>query len=137
MSSTLNKIVYKINVPISEEEIIEVFESSGITRPVQDKGRIKTMFQNSDVIISAWSSKELVGVSRALTDYAYCCYLSDLAVKKNYQGKGIGRRMIEITKETIGDKVMLLLLSAPSAINYYSKIGLEKAENGFMIKRKF
>jgi len=137
MSSTLNKIVYKINVPISEEEIIEVFESSGITRPVQDKGRIKTMFQNSDVIISAWSSKELVGVSRALTDYAYCCYLSDLAVKKNYQGKGIGRRMIEITKETIGDKVMLLLLSAPSAINYYCKIGLEKAENGFMIKRKF
>lgn len=133
----LNEIVeYKVNVFLSETAIIEIFKSSGIIRPVHDKERIKTMFQNANLIVSAWLGDELVGLSRAVTDFSYCCYLSDLAVKKEHQRKGIGRRLVEITKERIGDKAMLLLLAAPKAIEYYPKIGLEKVENGFMIKRK-
>jgi ribosomal protein S18 acetylase RimI-like enzyme len=137
MISLLNNIDYKINDPLEEAAIIEVFRSSGIIRPIQDIERIKTMFQNSNLVVSAWVSNELIGISRALTDFAYCCYLSDLAVKKEYQHGGIGKRLVEITKETIGDKVTLILLSAPEAMDYYPKIGLEKVENGFIIKRKF
>jgi len=136
MAQFLDNIEYKINEPLTEASIIEVYRSSGIIRPVQDIDRIKMMFQNSNLIVSAWLSGELIGISRALTDFAYCCYLSDLAVKKEYQHKGIGKRLVEITKETIGDKVMLLLLSAPNAMDYYPKIGLEKVHNGFIIKRK-
>lgn len=129
-------IDYKINEPLQVAAIIEVFRSSGIKRPIEDAERIKTMFQNSNLVVSAWISAELIGISRALTDFAYCCYLSDLAIKKEHQCKGIGKRLIEITKETIGDKVTLILLSAPAAMDYYFKIGLEKADNGFVIKRK-
>ena len=129
-------IEYKINKPLQVNNIIEVFISSGISRPTQDIDRIKSMFQNSNLIISAWENEKLIGISRSLTDFSYCCYLSDLAVKKEYQKKGIGKRMIEITKETIGDKVMLLLLSAPNAMEYYSKLGFEKVQNGFIIKRR-
>jgi len=136
MTSPPNNIDYKINEPLSEEAIIEVFRSSGIKRPIQDIERIKTMFQNSNLVVSAWVNDELIGISRALTDFAYCCYLSDLAIKKEHQHKGIGKRLVEITKETIGEKVMLLLLSAPNAMDYYPKIGLEKVDNGFIIKRK-
>jgi len=77
----------------------------------------------------------LVGISRSLTDFSYCCYLSDLAVREGYKCKGIGRRMIEITKDVVGGQTMLLLLAAPSAMEYYPKVGLEKVENGFIIKR--
>ncbi len=131
-----NNVQYKINEPLKTEQIIDVFIDSGIMRPVQDMARIETMFKNSNLIISAWNNGELIGISRSITDFAYCCYLSDLAVKKEYQNSGIGKRMIQMTREKIGDNVMLLLLSAPDAMEYYPKVGFEKVLNGFIIKRK-
>jgi predicted N-acetyltransferase YhbS len=53
-----------------------------------------------------------------------------------YQKQGIGKAMIEITKEAIGEEVALILLAAPKAMDYYPKVGFEKLENGFIIKRK-
>ncbi len=130
-------IKYKVNQFVSVQEIIDVYNSSGINRPTDDKARIEKMFSESNFVVSAWHEFTLVGIRRALTDYNYCCYLSDLAVRKEYQQKGIGKRMIEITKEQLGDQVMLLLLAAPAAVHYYPKIGMEKVENGFTIKRLF
>ncbi len=113
-----------------------IYDDSGLRRPTKDKVRIKKMFDNSNLVISAWNKDELVGISRALTDFSYCCYLSDLAVKKKFQKCGIGKELIRITKEQIGENSMLLLLSAPEAMEYYPKIGMEKAGNGFFIKRE-
>jgi len=129
------KIQYKINSPLKTEDIIEVFKSSGIVRPVDDPKRIKAMFDNSNLVISAWNGIELIGIARSLTDYNYCCYLSDLAIKQEYQKTGIGKALIEYTLQTIGEQTMLLLLSAAPALEYYPKVGFEKAENGFIIKR--
>ena len=132
----MTTIEYKINNPISTSSIIEVFINSRISRPLVDLARIEKMFNNSNLIVSAWEGDKLIGVSRSLTDFSYCCYLSDLAVRKEYRNPGIGKRMIEITKKEIGEKVMLLLLSAPNAMEYYTKVGFEKVQNGFIIKRK-
>lgn len=132
----MKEIVFKINEPLKTADIIVVFDSSGISRPTSDSERITTMFKHGNLIISAWHESELIGISRALTDFAYCCYLSDLAVKKAYQNQGIGRKLIEMTKEALGDGVMLLLLSAPNAMDYYPKLGFQDVNNGFIIKRK-
>ena len=78
----------------------------------------------------------LVGVSRSLTDFCYCCYLSDLAVMEEYKQLGIGRKLIDLTRERLGDRVTLLLLSAPGAMEYYPKVGFDPIKNGFVIKRK-
>lgn len=40
-----------------------------------------------DIVITAWDGGKIVGIARALTDYAYCCYLSDLAVDTDYYPK--------------------------------------------------
>jgi ribosomal protein S18 acetylase RimI-like enzyme len=128
-------IKYKVNARINVNDVIEVFKSSGINRPVDDVERIRQMIDNSNLIVTAWRGLELIGISRSVTDFAYCCYLSDLAVKNEYQKQGIGKAMIEITKEQIGERTMLLLLSAAPAMEYYPKIGFEKVENGFIIKR--
>lgn len=130
------KIQFRINAALKATEVIEVFKSSGINRPVEDVGRIDLMFKNSNLVISAWDGIELIGIARSVTDYNYCCYLSDLAVKKEYQKTGIGKKLIELTQQTIGEQTMLLLLSAATAMEYYPKIGFEKVENGFTIKRK-
>ena len=130
------KITYKINQPLKTRDIIDVFDSSGMIRPTKDPKRIEKMFANSNLTISAWDEEKLVGISRSVTDFSFCCYLSDLAVHKDYQKLGIGKELIRITKEKIGESVMLLLLSTPAAMEYYPKVGFEKVENGFIIKRK-
>ncbi len=129
-------IEYSINKVLDPKRVIEVFKSSGIHRPVHDLKRISKMFAEANLVISAWNNDELVGVSRSLTDYSYCCYLSDLAVKKEYHNSGIGRMLIQKTQDIIGDQATLLLLSAPDAMEYYPKIGMQKVENAFAVLRK-
>jgi GNAT superfamily N-acetyltransferase len=130
----MNHINYKFDVIPAIDKVMELYADAGLKRP-QDKDRVARMYSHSNLIVSAWDKTKLVGISRALTDFCYCCYLSDLAVRKKYQHHGIGRELIRLTKEKIGDETMLLLLSAASAMEYYPKVGLAKVENGFIISR--
>ena len=129
-------IEYRENQPLEPVEIVRVFEASGISRPTKDIPRIAQMFANANVVISAWDGARLIGVSRALTDYSYCCYLSDLAVDAAYQKHGIGRELIRRTQSIIGDEVFLILMSAPGAMAYYPKVGFALADNAYIIRRK-
>jgi ribosomal protein S18 acetylase RimI-like enzyme len=131
-----DQITYKVDATIKVEELSKVFKSSGIKRPSDDLNRLQRMLENSDVLITAWDNDKLVGIARAITDYSYCCYLSDLAVNKEYQNNGIGRELVRLVQEHIGEEVALLLLSSPIAMEYYPKIGFETIENGFIISRK-
>ena len=94
------------------------------------------MFSAPGLIISAWDGQRLIGLSRSLTDYSYCCYVSDLAVDKAYQGRGIGRELLRRTQELVGDEVTVILLSAPGAMSYYPAVGFQQADNAFIVKRK-
>jgi predicted N-acetyltransferase YhbS len=132
----MSDIEYRHNDPLDPIEVARVFDASGITRPTSDLARIARMFSAPSLVVSAWQDRRLVGVSRSLTDYAYCCYLSDLAVDKTVQGKGVGRELVRRTQVAVGDEVSIILLSAAGAMSYYPTIGFQKADNAFVIRRK-
>ncbi|OMP74802.1 MULTISPECIES: GNAT family N-acetyltransferase [unclassified Chitinophaga] len=129
-------IHYKTDTVPATADIIELYDNAGLKRPTEDAGRIAEMYKNSPLVVSAWDGEKLVGVARSLTDYCFCCYLGDLAVNKDYQMAGIGRQLVALTQEVIGPKTMLLLLSAPTAMEYYPKIGMTRLNNAFYIARK-
>jgi predicted N-acetyltransferase YhbS len=129
------EITYRTDITPEINEIIAVCDSSGINRPTYDYDRIAKMYANSNLVVTAWDKNLLVGIARSLTDFCFCCYLSDLAVRKEYQKLGIGKKLISLTKEKIGEQCMLLLLSAPTAMEYYPNVGFEKVNNGFIINR--
>lgn len=129
------EIIYRTDITPDTDQIIDVYKSSGINRPTADKERIAKMYNNSNLIVTAWDKDRLVGISRSLTDFCYCCYLSDLAVRNDYQSNGIGKKLIELTKSEIGEQTALILLSAPTAMDYYPKVGFSKIDNAFLIKR--
>jgi GNAT superfamily N-acetyltransferase len=133
--NVLATINYRTDVTPAIEDIIAIYTSAGLNRPTTDKVRMQTMYDNSNLIVTAWNNEVLVGIARSITDFAFCCYLSDLAVHKDYQNKKIGAALIDLTKQTAGDNCMLLLLSAPSAMDYYRKLGFATIDNGFIIKR--
>jgi GNAT superfamily N-acetyltransferase len=103
-------IVYKYNEPVKVEDVIEVFKNSGIKRPVDQKERIQKMLDHANVMLTAWDNNRLVGIARALTDFSYCCYLSDLAVDKDYQKRGIGKELINRIREIIGEEGLSRIL---------------------------
>ncbi len=135
----MDQILYRSDLAISVEQFINLLQRSTLAerRPVNDKVRIEKMLAYGNILITAWHNELLVGVSRALTDFAYCCYLSDLAVDQAYQHKGIGKELIRLTHETAGENDnTLLLLAAPAAAEYYPKIGMDRFTDCFIIKRK-
>jgi GNAT superfamily N-acetyltransferase len=136
LEDVMESISYIEAPAISARQLAELFRSSSIRRPVNDLPRLEKMLEHANLLIGAYVAGRLVGVARALTDFSYCCYLSDLAVAKEYQHHGIGRELIDRVRRRIGDQSMLLLLSSPEAMEYYPKIGFEPVANGWIIKRK-
>lgn len=130
------EIVYKTDIIPAAEQVIELYEDAGLKRPTHDKERIGKMYENSNLVVTAWQYDQLVGVARCITDWAWSCYLADLAVRKELKGAGIGKRLLEVTKETLGKESMILLLSVPTAFEYYPKVGFSKEDRAFIMHRQ-
>ena len=128
-------IAYSFDKRPTVDQIIELYNNAGLPRPTHDKERIQKMFDNSNLIVTAWDKDVLVGVSRSITDWVWACYLSDLAVRDNYKKEGIGKQLINLTKEKVGEQSMVLLLSVTTAMDYYPKVGFEKQGSRFIINR--
>lgn len=130
-------IAYALEPDLSVTEFRDVLIAStlGERRPVGDLARLERMLRQADIIVTARDGTRLVGVSRAISDFAYCCYLSDLAVDADYQRRGIGRHLIDETRKAAGDGATLILVAAPAAQTYYPKIGMTPIPSGWMIPR--
>jgi predicted N-acetyltransferase YhbS len=129
-------ITYKVNAKIEPHQLAKLFENSGIKRPYDDLSRIKKMIDNANLIVTAWDGEKLVGAARAVSDFAYSTYLSDLAVDKDYQKQGIGHELVSEVQKQIGEESNIVLLAAPESMDYYPKIGFEKCGHAFLIPRK-
>lgn len=130
-------IEFKFNEPIPIADVIELYRDAGLPRPIDDAERMEQMYAGSNLVVSAWKNGQLVGIARSIADGEWSCYLADLAVRHDLQRSGVGRRLVELTREAAGDGSMVLLLSVPDAMEYYPKIGMAKVENGFIFNRKY
>jgi len=130
-------IIYAIEHGLSADEFVDVLRRSTLAerRPVDDRPRIVDMLENADVIATARNEEgRLVGISRAVTDFSYCCYLSDLAVDVGFQGHGIGRELIRRTHAAAGAGTTLILIAAPKAKSYYPHIGMTPHDSCWIIR---
>jgi predicted N-acetyltransferase YhbS len=131
-------VTYLLEPKLTPEEFVDVLVRSTLAerRPVNDAETIRAMLTNADVIVTARFDGLLVGVSRAITDFAYCTYLSDLAVDEAHQGRGIGRELIRRTHEAAGLHTTLILLAAPKAQSYYPHVGMTRHESCWITARR-
>lgn len=128
--------VYAREDHLGADEYIEVVRKSGLVRPIDDRGRVERMLAHANLIVTARQDGRLVGFARSLSDFSFCCYLSDLAVDKACQGQGIGKKLIEETRAAAGgERVTTLLLSAPTAMSFYRGIEMPHADNCFVYRR--
>lgn len=123
--------------PITAAQFVDVLRRSTLAarRPIHDAGRMADMLARANLVCTAWDGDVLVGVARSLTDFSYCCYLSDLAVDVSYQKRGIGRRLVELTRSRLHPQCKIVLLAAPQAEGYYPKIGFRHFHSAWVWSR--
>ena len=131
-------ILYQHLRQITDAEFVDLLKRSLLAerRPIDDPNCIKAMLQHSNLLCTAWDGPKLVGVARSITDFAYCCYLSDLAVDLAYQRMGIGKELLRLTQSKLGDKAKIILLAAPNAETYYRHIGFEAHLSAWILPAK-
>jgi GNAT superfamily N-acetyltransferase len=130
-------VAYRIGGPIDVDEMIALYRacSLGARRPVDDRDRMAAMFCNANLVVSARVDGVLAGVARSVSDFAYCTYLSDLAVHEAHQRRGIGLELIRRTREA-GGRATVILLSAPAAVGYYPKIGFKPHPSAWWLREE-
>ncbi len=131
-------ITYKINHPITTDQFIDLLNAStlGQRRPTGNRDCMTGMLQQADLTITAWHEEQLVGIARAVTDFHYCCYLSDLAVEERHQRQGIGKQLVTEIQKQLQPTCSLILLSAPAAVDYYPRIGFKKHPQAWLLTNK-
>jgi predicted N-acetyltransferase YhbS len=134
------EVVYGIETfpDFGPEEFVDLLRRSTLDqrRPVDEPETIRGMLAHAGLIVTARVRGLLVGVSRAITDFHFCTYLSDLAVDEAYQGRGIGRELVRRTHEAAGLRTALILLAAPKARTYYPYIGMQAHDSCWIIARQ-
>lgn len=96
------------------------------------------MLSSAGLIVTARRDapgRALVGVARGVTDFAWSCYMSEVAVSRTAQRLGVGKGLLDEARRQLGPKVMLLLASVPESVGFYEKIGMTPLNHGFLFRR--
>jgi predicted N-acetyltransferase YhbS len=127
-------ITYRLGNNVDLDAFIDVYRncSLGVRRPIDDRSRMQTMLVHANLMVTAWDNERMIGVARSLSDFTFCTYLSDLAVRDSHQRLGIGRTLMQKTQEA-APSARLILLSAPAAVEYYPRVGFTRHESAWSL----
>ena len=130
-------IRYEISRPITPGDFADLLRRSTLAerRPVDDPHCLNAMLKHGNLLCTAWDDRKLIGVARSVTDFEYCCYLSDLAVDASYQRNGIGRELVRLTQSRLGPRAVIILLAAPKAEAYYPRLGFEAHNSAWILPK--
>jgi GNAT superfamily N-acetyltransferase len=107
-------------------EFRRVLVESGLAaiRPVNDLARLRAMLSAADLVLTARidePGRPLVGLARCITDFEWCCFVSELAVCPSAQGQGIGKALLDAVRRQLGPKVSVGLFSVPDVMRVIRK----------------
>ncbi len=127
-------ISYRSGGELDLDSVLDLYRAStlGERRPVDDRARMDGMLRGANLVVTAWDGPLLVGLARSLSDFHYCTYLSDLAVRSSHQRQGIGRELVRLTREA-GGAATVILLAAPKAVDYYPKLGFQPHPHAWVL----
>lgn len=130
-------IRYVRDADISVAQFADLLHRSGLAerRPVNNEACLAGMLKYANLTISVWQGEMLLGIARAVTDFHYACYLSDLAVCKSQQQRGIGIELQRHIQAALEPTCKIILLAAPAAHDYYAHIGYTHHPRAWIINQ--
>ncbi|RYE85046.1 MAG: GNAT family N-acetyltransferase [Hyphomicrobiales bacterium] len=136
----MSDILYARDPGLTVDEYVDVVGHSelGATRPISDRERVARMIASAGLVVTARLDGRCIGLTRCITDFAWTAYLCDLAVHEDFQGRGIGRGLVQASKDVLGDEVGLALFSMPGAVPFYDRLepmGMKRNPDGYFWSR--
>jgi N-acetylglutamate synthase-like GNAT family acetyltransferase len=87
---------------------------------------LRTAIAHSNPVITAWDEDRLIGLARACSDGIYRATIWDVVVHPDYQGAGIGRKLVEtVLADPLMARVELIYLMTTDQQAFYEKIGFQ------------
>lgn len=120
---------------LSAEEYIDFLKRTdlGSQYPKERfRERIEKLVQNASISLAARNEEgKIVGVLFGLTDFCYWLYVTDLGVDRDYEGRGIGTKLMRAAHELAGGEkdIALYLVANEKAVPFYQKLGMTFADD--------
>jgi ribosomal protein S18 acetylase RimI-like enzyme len=135
------QVFYNTEPDLAPAEYTRVLRESGLGAhwPIGDTSRLASMLAGASLIVTARLEQPLgplVGVARCITDFAWCAYLSELAVCSSAQGLRIGQGLLDYARDQLGPQVSLIVISFPEAVGFYEHLGIERVADAFWYRRE-
>ena len=131
----LQKVVihcYDMNITIREtkeikkKDILSLYEANQWSS-AQKPDALYNALMNSDTLVSAWDGNTLVGIGNAITDGHLVVYYPHLLVLPEYQGHGVGKKLMEVFQERYAGFHQQILVADGRAIDFYERCGFKPA----------
>jgi ribosomal protein S18 acetylase RimI-like enzyme len=120
--------------------LIRLYKEAGWWDTSYDKNPefLNHIVEDSAVFVGAFLEKNLIGIGRALSDLASDAYIQDVAVLKEFRGKGIGRKIIKTLIEKLKENGVdwIGLVAQPGTSSFYEELGFEVLKDHVPLKYK-
>lgn len=113
----------------SKKDLVRLYTDAGWWKPEYDSDMdfLDEIVQHSALFAGAFYKGSLIGMGRALSDLVSDAYIQDVAVLKDFQGQGIGSRIIETLVKHLKQKNVdwIGLIGEPGTEKFYTRLGFQ------------
>lgn len=111
---------------IGIDQILPTYKLNGWSA-AQKPEQLHQALINSHYLVSAWQDERLVGIGNAISDGFLVVYYPHLLVHPDYQGQGIGSKLVEMLKQRYAGFHMHMLVADKEAFSFYETCGFTRA----------
>ncbi len=133
---TTDDITVKIIITADSGSVIDIYKDAGWWKDSYSPAYIPPMIQNSCCFAGAFDGDRLIGMGRAISDGLSDAYIQDIAVLKEYRGRGIGGRIVEAIVECLKSRDIdwIALIGEPGTESFYKRLGFSRMNDYIPMK---
>lgn len=91
--------------------------------------KLVTAMKNFDTVFSAWDEEKLIGMVCAMDDGIMNAYVHYLLVDPEYQGKTVGRTLVQMIKHKYADYLRIAVIAYDEECSFYEHCGFVKSKD--------
>ena len=122
----MSEAIISLDDRIEPGEVVELYRANGWSsaeKPVE----LLAALRNSHALATARIAGRLAGLGNAISDGHLVVYYPHLLVHPDFQGRGIGRRLMAALQERYRGFHQQMLTADGRAIEFYKRMGFERA----------
>jgi ribosomal protein S18 acetylase RimI-like enzyme len=127
--------MYHTDKKVDYDKLKTLFNEVGWNDKTDDINRLKTMVENSQIVVTAWDEETMVGFARCTTDYVFNGQINNVVVDSKYRRKGIGKVLINKILDS-SKQVTYMLRGSMRNEEFYRGLGFEDGPISLVYKRR-